>query len=225
MNKSLIFLLDVSGSMTSDGKDTALLETMRRLENDVFPDIVLPEDLTLTVRIIAFGGNSSTWVLGDEETGIPYTDFRWSDAERNMPGFGGETPLGSAIAKVVDTLYYRGDLADPEQLAPAIILISDGRPTDNYLTEVQRAINMRTGAERQGLFSRSLRTTIGIGIGDDDVGRQMLKGFGRLSNSLRAQGLETYYELGIHELNQLGEIIKAVTQGFSVALPDNENAP
>jgi hypothetical protein len=91
MNKSLIFLLDVSGSMLEDGKDRALYSAMGRLKDEVFPDIRPPEDVTLTVRILAFGDGKVTWVCGDQEDGVSPRDFDWDIVKSKMPKFGGNS--------------------------------------------------------------------------------------------------------------------------------------
>jgi uncharacterized protein YegL len=228
MNKSLIFLLDVSASMLEDGKDTALYNAMGRLKDEVFPDIHPPEDVRLTVRILAFGGENVTWVCGDQEDGVFYRDFNWDTVKSKMPQFAGRTPLGKAVAEVVNTLYYGDSVADFDQAAPAIIIISDGMPTDNYVEEFQKAKNRKAGEERQGLFSRSLRTAIGIGLGTNDEGRQgraMLESFGRLSKTLKEQGLKTYYDVSDNDLSQLVTIVMSLTQGFSEAAVVDDEEP
>ena len=218
MNKSLIFLLDVSSSMLDFGRDAALYSAMGRLTFEVFPNVTPPEDLDLTVRILAFGNEKITWVYGDQDVGVPYRNFDWKAAQGSMPGFAGNTPLGAAIDEVVNTLYYGESLSDPNQAAPAIILISDGEPTDDFEDRFRAALEKKVGAERQGLFNRSLRTAIGLGLGEDDKGRRgrdMLKSFGRLSKSLRQKGLQTYYDVDDNNLDQLGTIIMSLTQGLS----------
>ena len=215
MNKSLFFLLDVSGSMTVHGRDQALLTAMERLEIEVFPNVQPPEDVNLTVRIIAFGGDKATWVTGDEVDGVSYRDFRWSTEKSKLPPFSGATPLGDAISKVVDSLYYKGNVTDINQSAPAIVLISDGGPTDNFEEQFRKALDMKAGEESQGLFRRSLRTTIAVALPQNDPGRIMLQAFGRLSRSLKALGLKTYYDVSDNELDQLGTIIMSLTQGLS----------
>jgi len=215
--KSLIFMLDVSGTMQYDGKHVALMEAMRQVCEDVFPNVNPPEDLELNVRILTFGGQT-TWVLGDADSGVPYTDLIWNDIKTRVPSPGGGTPIGASIKQVCDTLYRNGGVVDTEQVAPAIILVSDGAPTDDYAGEYQRAKDLKFGIEKQGLFSRSLRATIGIGLGNDTEGqnaRTMLEGFGRLSRSLKRQGLKHFYDITVDHLDELAKIVMSMTEGFS----------
>ena len=197
MNKSIIFLLDVSAAMLSNGKGEALFHIMKKLDS-VFQRVQPPEEMNLTIRILAFGDDAITWVYGNQDSGVPFRDFRWDDAKAKMPNFKGLTPLGKAVAEIVETLYYNDVAADPNQAAPIIILISEGCPTDNYQEEFQKALNKKADDESQGLFRRSLRVSIGLGLSHsqaDEIERNLLKSFGCLSRSLRERGLKSYYDI------------------------------
>ena len=215
-NKSLVFMLDVSGSMTANGKYDAVLTQMEMLGRVVLPNVNPPENVNLNIRIITFGSEVK-WVYGDEVNGMPFNQFDWSQIKPNIPKPNGGTPIGGAIAKIVDMLYYGNTISDPDQLAPAIILISDGGPTDDYENQLKLAIEKKVGEESQGLFYRSLRTAIGIGV--DEGARNKLKLFGHLSQTLRDQGLQTYYDVNDKNLSQLEDIIRSMTQGFTQNIP------
>jgi uncharacterized protein YegL len=213
MNRSLIFLLDVSGSMISNGRNVTLFEIMKELQTTVLQRLEPPAGLDLTVRILAFGNQQVTWVCGDRDGGVPHLDFNWTDVEKNIPKFNGDAPLGKAIAEVVETLYFGDDLADPEQYAPMIILISDGQPTDDYQQEMQKANDKKASTEIQGLFRRSIRVAIGLELVKYDEGRKMLQSFGRISSNLKRRGFQSYYDIGNNNLNKLGDIVTAMIIG------------
>jgi hypothetical protein len=53
----------------------------------------------------------------------------------------------------------------------------------------------------------------------------MLESFGRLSKTLKEQGLRTYYDVSDNDLKQLVTIVMSLTQGFSEAAVGDADEP
>jgi uncharacterized protein YegL len=142
-------LLDCSGSMAADGKiqalNSAVLETIPHLE-DVSESNPHAQVLA---RAIAFSSNAHWHV----ETPTPVAQLDWADVTA-----GGYTDLGSAL----DLLAL--ELSSPPMatnaLPPAIVLVSDGMPTDDYMPSLDALLATEWGAQ-------SIRAAVAIGSDAD----------------------------------------------------------
>lgn len=141
----LILLLDCSGSMAADGKIQALNVAVR----EALPHL---EDVSeanphahVLVRAIAFS-TDAVWHLAQP---TPASDVRWEDVEA-----GGFTDLGSALELVIPEL--SAQRMEPNALPPALVLVSDGMPTDDYAPSLERLLRTDWGAQ-------SVRVAIAIG--------------------------------------------------------------
>jgi uncharacterized protein YegL len=134
----LFLLLDCSGSMASDGKVQALNVAIR----EALPHLV---DVTqsnphaeLLVRAIAFSTGAS-WHIAEP---TPVDQLDWTPVTA-----GGYTDLGSAIELLAP------ELATPPMpanaLPPAIVLVSDGLPTDDFEASLERLEATEWGREAQ----------------------------------------------------------------------------
>jgi uncharacterized protein YegL len=116
-----VFLLDISGSMNANGKIEALNNAIReaipamRDVTDKVPGV------HLLVRAITF----STTALWHIKQPTSIDTFRWTDVAA-----GGETNMGAAFELLSESLSLE-DLG-ARALAPVLVLISDGRPTDDF---------------------------------------------------------------------------------------------
>lgn len=153
---------DCSGSMGSDGKMQALNVAMR----EMLPHLVDVADQnphsTVLVRVLAFA-TGARWHQTDP---VDVHDFAWTDLEP-----AGYTDLGAALELLASAL-------TPEQmparaLPPAVVLVSDGMPTDDWAAGLDALLSEPWGA-------RSVRVAVGIGrdadfdvltrfIGDDQT--------------------------------------------------------
>jgi uncharacterized protein YegL len=140
-----IIVADCSGSMAGDGKIQALNNAVR----EALPHLVAVADenphAELLVRAIAFS-SGARWHVPRP---TPVDQLEWEDLAA-----GGYTDLGAAIALLREEL--DGDKIEERALAPALLLVSDGMPTDDYLPELERLMSMPWG-------SRSVRLAVGIG--------------------------------------------------------------
>ena len=154
---------DCSGSMAADGKmqalNTALRETIPHLVDIAGQN---PHARVL-VRVVAFA-TGARWHLADPTA---VEELVWHDLAA-----GGYTDLGAALTLLAGELHVPP--MEERALPPAIVLISDGLPTDDFQAGLARLL-----AEPWG--RRAVRMAVGIGrdadrdalqrfIGDGDIG-------------------------------------------------------
>lgn len=114
--KPVILMLDVSGSMTQDGKIDQLNRGIRGLISDFRDNDSLNADLRLC--IITFGGDGAK--IYQEYK--PLNEVQWRDLNAS-----GGTPLADALRLAKSVVEDREKLP-PNAYRPVIILISDGMP-------------------------------------------------------------------------------------------------
>jgi uncharacterized protein YegL len=145
------WLADCSGSMAADGKiqalNNAIRETIPHLR-DVASDNPYAEML---VRCAAFS-TGARWHL---QTPTPVDRLGWSDLHP-----GGFTDLGAALDLVAAEL--RMPPMPERALPPAMVLISDGQPTDDYEESLEALLGQPWGV-------RAVRLAVAIGR-DADMG-------------------------------------------------------
>lgn len=150
----VIILADVSGSMSVDGKidalNVALSELLRSFTQE---DSGRAE---VQVAVITFGGEVSCH--------LPLTPARRATLAPFAAS--GSTPMGAAFVQA------RSLIEDKEQISgraytPAIVLVSDGMPTDNW----QPSLANLLGESRA---SKAQRFALGIGA---DADPSVLKAF------------------------------------------------
>jgi uncharacterized protein YegL len=122
-NKPLHFfwVVDTSGSMTENGKmgivNNAIQECVPEMQT------VAKENpfAQLFVRVLRFA-SGATWVTADP---VIIDEFAWKDLQA-----GGVTDLGAAFKLLAAQLTMPP--MPPRALPPVAVLLSDGRPTDDY---------------------------------------------------------------------------------------------
>ncbi len=163
-----IFVLDVSGSMLRGGRIQALNNAITEVLPHLKDEARANPHAELLVRVLAFA-NEPEWII---EEPTPVDQIHWKRLEAVPRGF---TELGSALQTLTEAL----DHLDESNSAfpPAIILVSDGRPTQSsgisFAEGLQTLLNNRWGAT-------AVRLALGVGrdadmhsmrrfIGDEDV--------------------------------------------------------
>ncbi|TGN62645.1 VWA domain-containing protein [Nocardioides eburneiflavus] len=157
-----IFLLDASGSMSVDGKIDALNQAIR----DALPHLreLASQNpfVEIMVRAVAFS-DGARWHIADPS---PIHDVSWPPVVA-----GGYTDLGAALVKVAEVLTVPP--MEARAFPPVLVVVSDGRPTDDFEAGLDRLM-----AEPWG--RRAVRLAIAIGadadldvlarfIGDPDI--------------------------------------------------------
>ncbi|WP_182481205.1 vWA domain-containing protein [Nocardioides immobilis] len=163
-----IFVLDVSGSMMRGGRIQALNNAISEVLPHLKDEARANPHAEMLIRVLAFA-NEPRWVI---EEPTPVDQIHWERLEAVPRGF---TELGSALLTLTEALALldEGTSAYP----PAIILVSDGRPTQSsgttFAEGLQALLNNRWGAT-------AVRLALGVGrdadmhslrrfIGDEDV--------------------------------------------------------
>lgn len=151
----VIIAVDRSGSMGSNGKIEALNIALKD-----FIKSVKDEDnnkVEIQVALFSFGGDSAT-------CDIPLTPVSQIDTP-DYQAFG-NTPMGSAF-KLLKSLIEDKTQIPSRSYKPTIVLLTDGIPTDNYLSPMNALIN-------DGRSSKAFRIAMAIG---DDADHNMLSKF------------------------------------------------
>ncbi len=151
----MFWLLDASGSMSVSGKMDALNAAMREAVSGVRDALENNPGVEVLVRVIAFA-HDAVWHVGEA---VDIEDFEWTDlavVER------GTTELGRAIELAREAIVEVA--AGGRGLPPAIILVSDGKPTD--LKSPSFGAALRALAE-EPWGRKASRMAIGIGADAD----------------------------------------------------------
>jgi uncharacterized protein YegL len=148
----VVVLADASGSMAEDAKLIVLGDGVAALARALA--VEQPPGERVRLAVIAFGGEAAQLV----QPPTPVEAFAWTP-----PQAGGRTPLGSALARARELLE---ELA-PDAGQPALVLVSDGRPTDDWSAALERLLASERGAQ-------ALRIAIAVG---PDADRRSLAAF------------------------------------------------
>lgn len=166
----VVLMLDTSGSMThavdpSNSNSVSKIATLNDAVGKMLRTLSKEELQTneFLISVITFGGiaNEASLVFGP----APASAFNF----KNLSADGG-TPLGAAIG-VAKTLIENRQLIPSRAYRPLVILVSDGLPTDDWVTTFEDFIKN----ERSGKCDR-----MALGIGPETKsgeGRQMLERF------------------------------------------------
>src|SRR5438067_1824667 len=145
-----IWIADCSGSMGSDGRiqalNTAIRETLPHLREVAASN----PNADVLMRVLRFATGAS-WHVGEP---TPVDDYRHDDLVA-----GGVTDFGAAIDLVTEGL--RVPPMSDRALPPVLVVVSDGRPTDDYEAALDRLMAEPWGA-------KAVRLAVAIGR-DADV--------------------------------------------------------
>lgn len=146
---TLFFLIDTSGSMSGNkigAVNDAIVNVLPMLEDISSSN----PDAEIKVAALEFS-NGTKWLYNEPKS---VEDFKWIDVQA-----GGLTSLGEACLELNSKLSRSGYMKSASgSYAPAIILLSDGGPTDNFDGGLQTI-------QGNNWFKNAIR--IAIAIGDD----------------------------------------------------------
>ena len=146
---TLFFLIDTSGSMSGNkigAVNDAIVNVLPMLEDISSSN----PDAEIKVAALEFS-NGTKWLYNEPKS---VEDFKWLDVQA-----GGLTSLGEACLELNSKLSRSGYMKSASgSYAPAIILLSDGGPTDNFDGGLQTI-------QGNNWFKNAIR--IAIAIGDD----------------------------------------------------------
>jgi len=138
------YILDVSGSMTTNGRIQALNQSVRQSIPKMVEAAQSSPNAELMIHAITFG-STAQWHV---HPGIPVESFVWQDVSAN-----GTTSMGAAVSKICDELENN---MPSRSLPPVLVLVSDGHPTDNFDQSLARLVQSPWGR-------KAVRIAIGMG--------------------------------------------------------------
>lgn len=136
---------DCSGSMAADGKMQALNNAIRETVPHLVDIASQNPHATVLVRSIAFS-SGARWHI---EQPTPVERLVWRDLRSD-----GYTDLGAALDLLAPQL--APPLMEARALPPAVLLVSDGMPTDDYRPALARFLDEPMGRA-------AVRMAVGIG--------------------------------------------------------------
>jgi uncharacterized protein YegL len=154
---------DCSGSMAAQGKMQALNVAMR----EMLPHLVDVAEQNPHARVLLRSIAFSTGARWHIEAPVSAAEMTWSDLDA-----GGYTDLGAALDLLADAL--SSPPMESRALPPAVVLISDGMPTDEWEAGLGRLLGQPWG-------QRSVRMSVGIGREADHDVLQRFMGDSELS--------------------------------------------
>lgn len=148
---TLFFVIDTSGSMKGSkigSVNDAIVNVLPMLDD------ISSSNPDAEIRVAALEFSSGTNWLYDEPKLA--SDFKWQDVEA-----GGLTSLGEACVELNNKLSRNGFMKTASgSFAPAIILLSDGGPTDDYDSGLSKL-------KSNNWFKAAIKIAIAIGEGAD----------------------------------------------------------
>lgn len=152
---NLFYLVDISGSMSGDKIESInqVMPEVIRIVTEISADN--KDNAEIAVSALLFS-NGTKWMY---QEALDSDDFRWIDQK----AWGG-TDMGEACIELEKALHREGPKAQLKASAghknPAIILLSDGEPTDNYELGLQQL-------KKNNWFKSASKVAFGIGKGYD----------------------------------------------------------
>ncbi len=178
---TLFFLIDTSGSMMGNkigAVNDAVVNVLPMLD-----DISKSNpDAEIKVAALEFS-NGINWLYDEHKTS---SDFVWQDVQAS-----GLTSLGAACTELNSKLSRNGFMQSASgSFAPAIILLSDGGPTDDFQAGLAKL-------KSNNWFKAAIKIAIAIG---DDADKDVLKDF---TGSIEAV-------FTVHNIDALKQVIRVV---------------
>ena len=155
---TLFFVVDASGSM-----DGAKMGTLNAAVEEVIPEIrkISAENADAAIKIAVLEFSSGTrWIT---PAPMDAEDFTWSFLTAD-----GLTDFGEACDQLNEKLSRKAFMSDVAgSFAPAIFLLSDGEPTDEYVPALSRL-------KENNWFRKAIKVAVAIG---EDANRDVLAAF------------------------------------------------
>ncbi len=155
---TLFFVVDTSGSM-----EGSKMGTLNSAVEEVIPEIrkISAEnaDAAIKIAVLEFSGGAR-WIT---PAPMDAEDFTWSFLNAD-----GLTDLGQACRQLDEKLSRKAFMSDVAgSFAPAIFLLSDGEPTDDYKPELSKLW-------QNNWFKKAIKVAVAIG---DDANSDVLAEF------------------------------------------------
>lgn len=178
---TLFFLIDTSGSMMGSkigAVNDAVVNVLPMLDEISTTN----PDAEIKVAALEFS-NGTRWLYDEPK---PASDFIWQDVQAS-----GLTSLGAACTELNSKLSRSGFMQSASgSFAPAIILLSDGGPTDDFQAGLSKLKN-------NNWFKAAIKIAIAIG---DDADKDVLKDFTGTNEAV----------FTVHNIEALKQVIRVV---------------
>lgn len=160
------FLLDGSGSMAGEK-----IQSLNYAVASAIPEMRSTADenpqARVLVRALKFADHVE-WIVQEP---TPLSEFQWQDIKA-----GGETAMGKALEAVAEALErLETEATDRRYLPPAIILVTDGHPTDDFEAGLRRLRAHPFGEAATRLAVAIGGTEAALGPLQDFIGNPRLK--------------------------------------------------
>ena len=142
-----IWLLDCSGSMAVDGKIQALNMAVREAIPHLRDVAATNPFARVLVRVVTFS-DGAAWHV---QSPVPVERFVWSDVVAPARG---ATDLGAALRLIAKEMAQPAD--GGRIFPPGFVLISDGRPTDDFSRSLRELLTVPEAA-------KAVRVAVAIG--------------------------------------------------------------
>lgn len=154
----LFFVVDTSGSMYGS-KIGEVNDAIREATYQIDAISAANADAQIKIATLEFS-TGARWM---ESAPVPAEGFRWKDLNA-----GGMTDLGEACVKLNEKLSRAEFMSDiTGSFAPAIFLLSDGEPTDDYKRGIEKL-------KENKWFNKAIKVAMAIG---DDANQDKLAEF------------------------------------------------
>lgn len=154
----LFFVVDTSGSMTGSKMGT-VNDAIEGIEGVLKEISETNADAQIKVATLAFS-TGAHWI---DSAPVAAENFRWNYLDPN-----GVTDLGEACIQLNEKLSRNAFMNDATgSFAPAIFLMSDGEPTDNYKYGLEKL-------KQNNWFKKAIKVAVAIG---DDANETVLADF------------------------------------------------
>jgi uncharacterized protein YegL len=192
----LFFIVDTSGSM--DGEKIGAVNTAIR---EVVPEIVdisnENADALIKIAVLEFSSGVK-WLTPNGP--VDSNDYRWTNLDA-----AGTTDFGAACKALNEKMSTKAFMSEATgSFAPALFLLSDGEPTDNWQAELDKL-------KQNNWFKAAVKVALAIGDGAD---KDVLKAF--------TGSIETVLE--VHNKAMLMKMIKFVSVRASQVASKTTNA-
>ena len=151
----VIILADTSGSMSTDGKIATLNDAIKDMISTFRSESVRQAEIK--VGLITFGGDSA-------ELHLPLAKAAEIENIENLNAIG-RTPMGGAFKLATQVLEDK-DVITSRDYHPVLILLSDGRPTDDWKQSLQE-LCQNERAQKASRFAMAIGNEANIDVLSD----------------------------------------------------------
>lgn len=204
----LFFVVDISGSMSG-----SKIGTVNTAIEEIIPELKdiseTNADAQIKIATLVFS-TGARWI---EQVPVMAEDFRWNYLDAN-----GVTDLGEACLQLNEKLSRNAFMSDTTgSFAPAIFLMSDGEPTDNYKYGLEKL-------KKNNWFKKAIKVAVAIG---EDANKTVLSDFTGNTEAVitvhTPEALKKWIQFVSVRASEIGS--KSSNIGIDLAKDENSSEP